>query len=98
MAAPEPRPAQRRALLVVLAANAIFTAAEVAGGVVFGSLALLADAAHMATDVAALTIALVALRLAERPHTSRHTYGLQRAEVLGATINAVALLAASGWI
>jgi len=92
------RPSQRGALAVVLAANAVFTAAEVAGGLLFGSLALLADAAHMATDVAALSVALLALRLAERPHTSRHTYGLQRAEVLGATVNAVALLGASGWI
>jgi cobalt-zinc-cadmium efflux system protein len=92
------RAAERRALRLVLAANAVFTGAEVAGGLVFGSLALLADAAHMASDVAAIGIALIAVALAERPHTSRHTYGLQRAEVLGAMINAVALFAVSAFV
>lgn len=92
------RPAQRRALIVALCANAVFMGAEVAGGIGFGSLALLADAAHMASDVGALAIALVALRLTERPHTVRHTYGFQRAEVLAAVVNAVVLLGASAWI
>ena len=92
------RSAERRALRLVLVANAVFTGAEVAGGIVFGSLALLADAAHMASDVAAIGIALIAVALAERPHTSRHTYGLQRAEVLGAMVNAVALFAVSAFV
>lgn len=92
------RSAQRRALRTALVANAVFMGAEVAGGIVFGSLALLADAAHMLSDVAALGVALVALRLSERPHSERHTYGLQRAEVLGAQANAVALVAVSVWI
>jgi cobalt-zinc-cadmium efflux system protein len=99
MAAVAPdRTKERHALRVVLAANALFTGAEIAGGIVFGSLALLADAAHMASDVAALGVALIAVALAERPHTSRHTYGLQRAEVLGAAVNAVALFAVSAFV
>lgn len=81
-----------------LALNAVFFIAELAGGVVFHSLALMADAAHMFTDVAALAIALVAIRLTSRPSTPRHTFGLERAEVLGALVNGIALLVASGAI
>lgn len=92
------RDPRQRALVVALVANGAFLAVELFGGIVFGSLALLADGAHMVSDVAALSIALVAQRLARRPHTARHTYGLQRAEVVGAQANAVLLLAASGWI
>jgi cobalt-zinc-cadmium efflux system protein len=89
---------QQRALRFALVANGIFLVVELAGGVLFGSLALLADGAHMVSDVAALSIAMIAQRLAIRPHTRRHTYGLQRAEVIGAQANAVLLLAASAWI
>jgi cobalt-zinc-cadmium efflux system protein len=89
---------RERALVVALAANGAFLVVELAGGVVFGSLALLADAAHMVSDVAALSIALVAQRLIRRPATAKHTYGLQRAEVIGAQANAVLLLFASAWI
>jgi cobalt-zinc-cadmium efflux system protein len=92
------RGAQRRALVVSLGLNAVFLVAEVVGGLAFRSLALLADAAHMTSDVAGLTIALVAQRLLERPATARHSYGLQRAEVLGAQANAITLLAVAGWI
>jgi cobalt-zinc-cadmium efflux system protein len=92
------RSMQRRALWLVLAANGGFLLAEVIGGIAFGSLALLADAAHMLSDVAGLVIALIAQRLLDRPATARHSFGLQRAEVLGAQANALALLAASGWI
>ncbi len=92
------RNAQQRALTFALVANGAFLVAEVAGGLVFGSLALLADGAHMVSDVAALSIALVAQRLSERPATAKHTFGLQRAEVIGAQANAVLLFAACGWI
>jgi cobalt-zinc-cadmium efflux system protein len=68
---------------------------EVAGGLVAGSLALLADAAHMFTDVAALTLAWAGLALGERAPTGRHTFGLGRAEVLAAFVNAELLLVAS---
>jgi cobalt-zinc-cadmium efflux system protein len=92
------RAGQRRALLVSLVINAAFLVVEVVGGFAFHSLALLADAAHMFTDVAALAIALVALTLTSRPSTARLTFGLERAEVLGALVNGLTLLAASGWI
>jgi cobalt-zinc-cadmium efflux system protein len=92
------RASQRRALRIALLVNATFALAELAGGFAFQSLALLADAAHMLSDVAALGIALVAQRLVDRPATAKHTYGLQRAEVLGAQANAVLLLGAAGWI
>lgn len=89
---------RRRALRISLYANAGFMVAEIVGGIVFGSLALLADAAHMLSDVAGLAIALLAQRLIERPASVRHTFGLQRAEVLGAQANGVLLLATAGWI
>lgn len=89
---------QARALKLSLLANGLFLGVEVAGGLIFGSLALLADAAHMLSDVGGLAIALVAHRLLSRPSSARHTYGLQRAEVLGAQINGILLLAAAGWI
>lgn len=85
-------PAQRRALRIALALNGAFLLVELAGSVAFGSLALLADAGHMLTDVAAIGVALLAFRLAERPASRRHSYGLQRAELLAAMGNAVALL------
>jgi cobalt-zinc-cadmium efflux system protein len=81
-----------------LGANGGFLVVEVVAGFAFASLALLADAAHMATDVAGLTIALVAQALAVRPASARHTYGLQRAEVLGALVNGIVLVATAGWI
>ncbi|MGQ0825550.1 MAG: cation diffusion facilitator family transporter [Actinomycetota bacterium] len=89
---------RRRVLWWVLAANGAFLVVEVIGGLAFGSLALLADGVHMASDVGGLGIALAALSLAARPASARHTYGLRRAEVLGAQLNAVLLLAAAGWI
>lgn len=94
----ELRRRQRRALTVALVANGAYLVVEFVGGVVFGSLALLADAAHMLSDVAALGIALTAQRLLDRPATGRHSFGLQRAEVLGAQANGLILLAASLWI
>lgn len=92
------REQQRRVLTVVLVVNAAFLVVEVVGGVAFGSLALLADAAHLSSDVGGLTIALVAHRLLTRPASARHSFGLQRAEVLGAQCNGVLLVATAGWI
>ena len=88
----------RRALWIALVANAGFMVVEVAGGFAFSSLALLADALHMGSDVAGLAVALVAQSLMTRPASARHTFGLQRAEVLGAQTNGLILLATSGWI
>lgn len=89
---------QRRALRLALALNAGFLLVEAAGGVVFGSLALLADAGHMISDVAALALALTAFRLAARPASPTHSYGLQRAELLAALANASILVVVAGWI
>lgn len=82
------------ALVVILA----FMGVEVVGGLLTGSLALLADAAHSFTDVAALGLALLAVWLARRPHTTSRTYGYSRAEVLAALANGVALWAVAGLI
>lgn len=92
------RAAQGRALRIALVANGTYLVVEIVGGLATGSLALLADAAHMASDVAALLIALLALRLLSRPATGTHTYGLQRAEVLGAQANGIGLLVVALWI
>ena len=92
------RASQTRALRIALVLNGLFLVVEVIGGIAFRSLALLADAAHMFSDVAALSIALIAQRLIERPPSHRHTYGLQRAEVLAAQVNGLLLIAAAVWI
>lgn len=92
------RASQQRALWLALGLNGVFLVVEVIGGLVLGSLALLADAAHMLTDVAGLAIALVAQRLLAAPQSASHSYGLQRAEVLGAQANGVLLLASVGYI
>lgn len=89
---------QRTALWIALVLNAGFLVAEVVGGIAFNSLALLADAAHMTSDVAGLIIALIAQSLMSRPPTRRHSFGLKRAEVLGAQVNGLLLVAVSGWI
>ncbi len=83
---------------MALGANGGFLVVEAAGGVAFHSLALLADAAHMVSDVVGLTIALVAQRLLDRPVTAKHSYGLQHAEVLAAQANGLTLVAVAGWI
>lgn len=85
-------------LLVSLGLNVVITIAEVVGGLMAGSLALLSDAAHNLSDVAALGLALVARRLGRRPPTMRHTYGLKRAEVIAALVNALTLVAVSALI
>lgn len=72
--------------------------AELAGAWLTNSLALLSDAAHMATDTLALAIALVAVRLSRRPPDARRTYGYARFEALGALANGGLLFALAGWI
>jgi cobalt-zinc-cadmium efflux system protein len=94
----DPRRAQRRALSIALVINASYMAIEVVGGLAFNSLALLADAGHMLSDVVGLGIALLAQGLMTRPASARHTFGLQRAEVLGALANGATLIAVVGWI
>jgi cobalt-zinc-cadmium efflux system protein len=92
------RPGQRRTLGWALGANTALLVVEVAGGIVFGSLALLADAAHLVSDVAGLAIALGALALTGRPVSARHSFGFARAEVMAALVSALLLLAAGAWI
>jgi len=88
----ETRLLAKKRLWIALAINAVFFTLEVVGGIVSHSLALLADAGHMLTDVAALVLAIFVATLAERAPTPRRTFGLLRAEVLGAFINGAALM------
>src|SRR3954452_13328240 len=85
--------ADRDRLAVVLAITAAVMLVEVVGALISGSLALLADAGHMLTDVAGLTLALIASVVALRPATTARTWGFRRAEVLAAAAQAAVLLA-----
>jgi cobalt-zinc-cadmium efflux system protein len=87
------RSANRRRLAIALGLAASYLVAEVVGGLLTGSLALLADAAHMASDVGALTLALFASWMAARPAGRRWTYGFVRVEVLAALAQGAALVA-----
>lgn len=87
---------RRLAIALVLAAG--YMVAEVMGGLLTNSLALLADAGHMLSDVAALGLSLFAVWIAERPPTPRRTYGYHRAEILAALANGVTLVAISRYI
>ncbi len=82
----------RRRLAIAFGLTSSVLVAEVVGAIITGSLALLVDAAHMLTDAGGLLVALFAARLMERPATSRRTWGLRRAEVLAATLQAAVLL------
>lgn len=92
------RRAHRRALRIALALTASFTVVEIVGGLLTGSLALLADAVHMLSDNVSLALALLAVRLAARPPTPQRSYGYKRAEILAALFNGVALIGVSIWI
>ena len=89
---------QARPLLIALGITGTFLVVEVIGGIVTNSLALLADAGHMATDVAALLLSLGAIWLARRPATPRRSFGFLRAEVLAALVNSATLVAISFYI
>lgn len=82
----------RRLLAISLSLTATVMVVQVIGAILSGSLALLADAAHMFTDSSALIIALIATAVAARPADDRRTFGYQRAEVFGALINAIILI------
>lgn len=88
----------RRALLVAAGLTSTFMVAEVVGGLLTGSLALLADAGHMLSDSFSLFLALGAVVLAGRPATSRRTYGFKRVEILAALVNGILLVVVSVWI
>jgi cobalt-zinc-cadmium efflux system protein len=89
------REASQRTLLIVLALTFGYMLAEAIGGYLANSLALLSDAGHMLTDVAALTLSLFAVRFASRPATPRRTYGFYRLEILAALANGVTLIVLS---
>ena len=88
----------RRSLASVLLLTIVFAVAEAAGGLLTGSLALLADAGHMLSDSASLAIALFAFWLSGRPATPERSFGYKRAEILAALANGVTLVAISIWI
>lgn len=88
----------RHRLTFVLILTGGYLVAEIVGGLLTGSLALLADAGHMLTDVGGLAIALFAIRLAERPATPAQTYGYYRGEILGAAMNATLLVGVSAYV
>src|SRR5918993_2542032 len=92
------RDGNRRALAVVLVLTASFTVVEVIGGLLTGSLALLADAGHMLSDNFSLGVALFAAWLAGRPATPDKSFGYRRAEILAALANGVTLVAVSIWV
>lgn len=81
-----------------LALTALFAVVELAGGLMSGSLALLADAGHMVSDVAALAIASIAASIAGKPAHKGMTYGYGRAKIIAAQINGLALCFLAGWI
>ena len=93
-----PAAGHRRPLAIVLGISGTILVVEVIGAFISGSLALLADAGHMLTDVAGLTLALIAAVLAGRPATDARTWGYRRAEVLAAAAQAAVLLAVGGFV
>lgn len=96
--APSAAGKNKRSLTVVFGLTAVYLVAEVIGGLLTHSLALLADAGHMLTDVAGLGLALFAIRFAEREATPERTYGYYRVEILAALANAVVLIGISLYV
>lgn len=95
------RVSQRQAIRrvqIALALTGAFMLVEVIGGILSGSLALLADAGHMLTDTMALALTAIAFRVSSRPADARRSYGYQRFQILAAFVNGLTLLAIVGWI
>jgi cobalt-zinc-cadmium efflux system protein len=90
--------AYRGRLRVALGITLLVLVTEVVGSAVSGSLALLADAGHMATDAAGIAMSLVAIHFANRPPSERRTFGFARAEILSAVLNAVLLFGVGAYI
>ena len=88
----------RRRLLLTFITQLIFFVVELVGGLLTNSLALIADAGHMLSDVAALGLSLLALVYAQRPHTAQKTYGYHRLEILAALVNGLVLWGMAGYI
>lgn len=101
--APQPPHSQRfrssrRRLLLAFVSQLLFFGVELAGGLLTNSLALIADAGHMFSDVAALGLSLVALIYTQKPHNAQKTYGYHRLEILAALVNGLALWAMAAYI
>lgn len=94
---PPPAPVTRK-LWIVLALTGGFMAVEAVGGYLSGSLALLADAGHMLTDVGAIGLSLLTAWIAQRPADQNKTYGYLRWEILATLINGAALIGIAGWV
>ena len=94
----EGRALDRSRLKIVLAVTLAVVVVELVGAWVSGSLALVADAGHMVTDAASVVVALSASYMASLPATPRRTFGLHRAEILAALVNAVVLLGVCGYL
>ena len=90
--------AYKKRLALALTLTATYMVAEVVGGLLTGSLALIADAAHMGTDVLGLGLALAAIHLASQPAAGQRTYGTYRLEVLAAVINGLLLFGVAGYV
>ncbi|MAN45754.1 MAG: cation transporter [Hyphomonas sp.] len=88
----------RRRVALAAMLTAAFMGAEIAGGIISGSLALLADAAHMLTDAGSLALAWVGYKLAERPADPQRSYGFARMKILAAFTNGILLVLLSLWI
>jgi len=87
-----------RRVTIALVLTGTFMVVEVVGGILSGSLALLADAGHMLTDTMALALAAVAFQVSKRPADTTLTYGYQRFQILAAFVNGLSLLFIVGWI
>jgi cobalt-zinc-cadmium efflux system protein len=87
-----------RRVMIALVLTGIFMVVEVVGGIISGSLALLADAGHMLTDTMALALAAMAFHVCKRPPDGKLTFGYQRFQILAAFVNGLSLLAVVGWI
>ena len=87
-----------RRVILALILTACFMVVEVIGGILSGSLALLADAGHMLTDTMALGLAAVAFHVSKRPADRRLTFGYHRFQILAAFVNGLSLLLIVGWI
>jgi cobalt-zinc-cadmium efflux system protein len=94
----QPAQRQQHRFLLVLGVTLVFLLVELVGGWLTGSLALLADAGHLLGDAGALLLALVAMRLVQRPSTTSKTYGYQRAEILAALFNGLLLWLIAGLV
>jgi len=85
-------------LAIAAALTGLFMVAEVTGGIIYGSLALIADAGHMLTDFASLAMAWFAFQLSRRPADWKRTYGFDRFQVIVAFANGLTLFFIAGWI